>query len=493
MIADDTELLRRYAAHRDEAAFAALVERYLKLVYFAALRQVGGDAHRAEDVTQTVFTLLARKAPALTQHQTLAGWLHTTTRFAASQAMRAERRRLAREQEAHTMHETTSDPTANVEWDRLRPAIDEALNELSEADREAVLLRFFADQPLAEVGRALNVSENAARMRVDRALDKLHALLARRGMTSTAAALGLALANQAAAAVPAGLAASVTSGALAGAATAGGSAVALKILSFMSTTKILAGVASLAVLAATAITLRQQQTNTDLRAQVSALHQDAATLTALREENHRLLAAQTAAQDTAVAEHNELVQLRAEKAAFLKAIADRKAAAARAGEAAAGGRTATGNGTLAPGMVSVDLMANVGRATPTGAAQTIAWALQRADYKAVAGVLAFEPAEREKLEAFIATLPESLRAQYGTPEQIVALVMAGTPKPLAGVQLLSRTQPDPDTELHVVQWQYQSGDVQQDTLKFHREADGWKQVVSPTMVNRVIGYLKAKQ
>ena len=230
MIADDAELLGRYAANRDEAAFAELVRRYLNLVYFAALRQVGGDAHRAEDVAQLVFTRLADRASALVRHQTLAGWLHTTTRFAASEMMRTERRRLAREQEAHTMHELFpgSNPAAHADWERLRPIIDAALGDLSEADREAVLLRFFAGRPLAEIGARLNVSENTARMRVERALEKLELLLAKRGVTSTSAALGVALGGQTALAAPAGLAASVTSAALAGSvatsatATAGG-------------------------------------------------------------------------------------------------------------------------------------------------------------------------------------------------------------------------------------------------------------------------------
>ena len=285
----------------------------------------------------------------------------------------------------------------------------------------------------------------------------------------------------------------MTGSALAGATAAGGGAVALKVFSFMSTTKIMAGVAGLVVVAATAITLRQQQTNADLREQIGVLRRETATEVSLREENRRVLAAQTAAREVAAAEHNELVRMRAEKEAYLKAVAARGAGGARAGGGPAAGGAPMANATLAPGMVSTEYMANVGRTTPNAAAQTIAWGLRQADYNAVAGVLMFDPSEREKLEAFIATLPEKARAQYGTPEQIVALVMAGSPKPIAAVQQLSRTQPDADTEIHVVQWQYQTGKVQQNELKFHREADGWKQVVAPAMVDRVIAYLKAKQ
>lgn len=245
--ADDAELLRRYVDKRDQAAFAELVQRYLGLVYHAALRQLGGEGHAAEDVAQRVFTLLARKAPGLRGHATLAGWLHTTTRFAAGEVMRTERRRRAREQEAFTMHgnPTTDSGSANdAAWRDLRPVIDEALGELDAPDREAVLLRYFADLPHAQIGARLAISENAARMRVERALEKLHARLARRGVTSTAAALGVVLANQVGAiTLPVGMAASVTSAALAGSVAAGAAATTAGIFGFMSTAKIVVGLA----------------------------------------------------------------------------------------------------------------------------------------------------------------------------------------------------------------------------------------------------------
>ena len=216
---DESELLRRYADERAEAAIAEIVRRHIGLVYHAALRQTG-DASLAEDVTQTVFTDLARKAGALARRASITGWLYTSTRFAAAKARRGEQRRRAREQEVYAMQTTAMDGVgdlaAKADWEQLRPVIDEALLALDERDREAVLLRFFEGRPLAEVGAKLSVSEDTARVRVARALDKLERLLARRGITSTAAALGLALGGQAGAAVPAGLAAVVTSGAMAG-------------------------------------------------------------------------------------------------------------------------------------------------------------------------------------------------------------------------------------------------------------------------------------
>jgi RNA polymerase sigma factor (sigma-70 family) len=318
MSADDSALLHRYARTRDEAAFAELVRRYLNLVYFAALRQVGGDAHRAEDVTQNVFTLLARKAASLTRHQTLAGWLHTTTRYAASEAMRAERRRLAREQEAHTMNELLAASASDPEWERLRPVIDEALNDLGDADREAVLLRFFANQSFAELGAKLNLSENTARMRVERALDKLHSLLAKRGVTSTAAALGVALANQAVATAPAGLAASVTGVALGGVAATGGTlASALAALHLMSTTKFAVGVAAVMAVAALGTAGHRFQAQREARASLARLQAESSALAARSRET----AGRTDAAEQKVTELKQQIA-----AAEVKVAADAAAA-----------------------------------------------------------------------------------------------------------------------------------------------------------------------
>ena len=210
MMNDSRELLRRYVAERSEPAFTELVQRHIDLVYSAALRQVGGEAPAAQDVTQAVFTDLARKAARLTRHTSLTGWLYTSTRYLAAKARRAEQRRRAREQHAHTMNQLLQSTGPDPAWDELRPVLDDVMHELSAADREAVLLRFFERRPLAEIGTRLGLSENAARMRVDRALDKLRAALAKRGVTSTATALAAVLADEAVSAAPVGLAATVS-------------------------------------------------------------------------------------------------------------------------------------------------------------------------------------------------------------------------------------------------------------------------------------------
>ena len=146
------------------------------------------------------------------------------------------------------MKEILSEAPAEADWTQLRPVMDDALLDLHDGDRQVILMRFFQGKRFGEMGRVLGAREDAVRMRVDRALEKLRSALAKRQVTSTTAALGLLLANQAAAVAPAGLAATVTSAALAGAATAGGGAVvALKLLNFMSTTKIVGGIAGVVV------------------------------------------------------------------------------------------------------------------------------------------------------------------------------------------------------------------------------------------------------
>ena len=296
---DDAELLRRYAAEGADDAFAELVRRHVNLVYSAALRQLNGDAHLAADATQLVFTDLARKAVTLAGHRVLAGWLFTSTRYATAKLVRGERRRHVREQEAQLMHELTQDdPAAHLDWQQVRPVLDEALGELNETDREAILLRFFEGRDFAGVGARLHVADNTARMRVERALDKLRALLARRGVTSTSAALAAALANQAVLAAPAGLAASVTGAVLAGGAAGAvavaagaGSAtggVASAVATFMSMTKLQLGLTSaLAVAGATGFAV-QAGTANRLRDEAAALRQENAAIASLQADNLRL-------------------------------------------------------------------------------------------------------------------------------------------------------------------------------------------------------------
>ena len=190
---EDSTLLRRFVEDHAEDAFTELVQRHLAMVHATALRRVGGDAHLAQDVAQTVFISLARKASSLRGHASLAGWLYISTHHATAEIVRREQRRKQREASAHSMNRASTPDDPPVDPAALRPLLDDALVELKSDDREAVLLRFFAQRSFAEIGSALRITEEAARKRVDRALDQLQATLSRRGITSTVAALGSAL------------------------------------------------------------------------------------------------------------------------------------------------------------------------------------------------------------------------------------------------------------------------------------------------------------
>ena len=254
MMSDDSELLHRYARERSEAAFAELVQRKAGLVYSAALRQVGGDAALAQDVSQSVFIDLARKAESLAGHTELTGWLYTSTRFAALKAMRAKQRREIREQEAQTMREIESDSLTGADWEKVRPLLDEEICGLPEADRSAVLMRYFEGRPFAEIGAKLGMGESSARMRADRALDKLRLRLAGKGITSTVAALGLVLSTQAVAAPPAGLAASLAGGALAQATVIGtGGGIAVKFFQLFAVNKLKLGLIAVVTMGAAGV------------------------------------------------------------------------------------------------------------------------------------------------------------------------------------------------------------------------------------------------
>lgn len=252
---DDATLLRRYALDRSESAFAELVQRQTPLVYSAALRQVGGDRALAAEVCQSVFVDLARKARELADRPVIASWLYTSTRFAALKALRAQRRRQAREQEAYAMQETDRDTLSAADWEKVRPLLDSAICNLAEHDRAPILLRYFEARPYAEMSARLGIPENSARMRAERALEKLRSALASQGITSTATALAATLATQAVAAPPAGLAASLATSALAKSAAlgVGGTGLLAKFSPLTSLHKMPTGYAAFATVGAAGV------------------------------------------------------------------------------------------------------------------------------------------------------------------------------------------------------------------------------------------------
>jgi len=221
---DDLTLLREYARNQSEATFATLVTRHISLVYSVALRQVR-DAHLAEEITQAVFIILARKAGALDDQTILPGWLCRTARYVGADAVKNQRRRQRREQEAH-MQNILNQPETET-WQQIAPLLDAAMDKLGRKDHDALVLRFFENKNFAEVGAALGAGEDSARMRVSRALEKLRKYFFKRGVTSTAATLGESISANSVQTAPALLAKTATAVALAKGAAAGGSILVL--------------------------------------------------------------------------------------------------------------------------------------------------------------------------------------------------------------------------------------------------------------------------
>lgn len=287
---EDHDLLREYVQRQSEQAFAELVARYLDLVYSAAKRVVG-EAHLAQDVAQTVFMLLARKAQALPRDVVLAAWLHRHTHYAACNALRSERRQREHADLAMEMNALNSQEESL--WQRMAPRLDEAMNCLGQRDHEAVVLRFFEKRSLREVGAALGMSDDAAQKRISRALERLRAHFAQRGIGVTSALLVSTLCTQAVQTAPAGLASVIAAASFAGASSAGATVLTFKLIETVAMTKLkTAAVAAVALAAVSIPIVVQQQTNNHLREEVNVLRQQRLAVAAPRVENRSVTGVQ---------------------------------------------------------------------------------------------------------------------------------------------------------------------------------------------------------
>jgi len=264
--ASDMDLLRQYADGNSDAAFAALVSRHVDLVYSAALRKTC-NLQAAEDITQAVFIILAQKAGRILDKTILPGWLYQTTRLTASSFLRRETRRARREQEAYMLSPTDlsrrSETEADETWEQLAPLLDDAMGQLGDKDRTAVVLRFFGGRSFAEVAAAAGVSENAAKKRVSYALEKLHRYFSKRGVSSTTAVITGAISAHSVQAAPVALAKSVTTIAVTKGTAATGSTLtlikgALKIMAWTKAkTVMVAGAAALLATGTTVVVVEK--------------------------------------------------------------------------------------------------------------------------------------------------------------------------------------------------------------------------------------------
>jgi RNA polymerase sigma factor (sigma-70 family) len=273
----DQQLLDEYAGRRSETAFAELVRRYVDFVYSAALRMVR-DAHLAQDVTQDVFVALARNARQLTERPVLSGWLHRTAQNLAANAVRSDARRRVREQESATMNELLSS-APDASWEHVSPQLDVALGELSETDRDAVLLRYFERKSAQEMAHILGLSDEAAQKRVSRAVERLRDSFSKRNVTIGASVLVVVISANGVQAAPVGLAAAISAApAVAGTMVQASTLIATAKTIAMTTVQKTLLTASLAVAAGAGIYEAHQAAQ--LRQQNRALQQQQAVMAA---------------------------------------------------------------------------------------------------------------------------------------------------------------------------------------------------------------------
>lgn len=251
------DLLLDYRQTRSETAFAELVRLYTNLVYSVAKRRLA-NAALSEEVVQAVFIRLAHKPPRLETDPELAAWLHRTTVHVAVDVWRSETRRRAREESTSIMQPAPN--TTDALWTELSPIIDQALDELADTDRQALTLRFFGGKGMREIGQALEVSEDAAKMRVSRALDRLRSVLASRGVACGTAALGAVLSEKAVEAAPARVVEGLRALRVPEATALSGLSLLLGSLHLISKAKLTGGVLVLLVIGGGIVTLLQSST-----------------------------------------------------------------------------------------------------------------------------------------------------------------------------------------------------------------------------------------
>ena len=288
------ELLARYREQHAEEAFAELVRRHLDLVFSTALRQVRSP-HLAEEVAQSVFSDLARQAQRLAPNTILSAWLYAVARRTAIDVVRREARRQKREQLAMELSSMNADST---DWSQIEPILDEAMDTLEETERSAVLLRYFENKSLREVGQALGTSEEAARKRVSRGVESLQEFFTRRNVTAGAGGLAVAISANAVQGAPIGLSATIATtavcNAVATSTTAGATATISKAIAMTTLQKTIIG-ATIVAAVGTGIyeatqASRLKQENQTLKQQQAPLAEQIQQLARERDEANNGLA-----------------------------------------------------------------------------------------------------------------------------------------------------------------------------------------------------------
>jgi RNA polymerase sigma factor (sigma-70 family) len=487
------QLLRDYAQSRSETAFTELVRRHVDLVHSAAFRMTG-EMHSAQDVTQAVFLALAQNAARLTNHPVLSGWLHTTARNLAAKHIRAAVRRQTHEQKAAAMNELLA-TAPDADWNEIAPHLDAALGELSEPDRDAVLLRYFERKTAGEIGGLIGISEAAAQKRISRAVEHLREFFAKRGITVGAGGLAVVISANAVQAAPVGLALTIsTAVTLAGATLATTATItATKALSMTTLSKIIIGT-TLTVAIGTGI--YQARQTSALRSQVESLQQQQTSQLEQQQQERDATATRLAAlqdeNERAKANSDELLRLRAE----VVRLRTNPPNASQPSSAATNETEAPTQTAAAETELPKDSWRDAGFASVQSALQTRGWAVltgNRERFKESVFITveareimekmleeminAAPPAERKKFSQMI------LANELGFEEAMLMPMMAeNQTKGYASYQILSQQTVSPNETLLQVATKMTSAPTKTETLRFRRFDNDWKLVVDEAFV-----------
>jgi RNA polymerase sigma factor (sigma-70 family) len=488
----DQQLLRNFTEQRSEAAFTELVRRYVDLVHSAAYRMTG-QAHSAQDVTQAVFVALAQNAGQLHQHPALSGWLHTAARNLAAKNVRAAARRQNHEQEAVAMNQILT-PAPDAPWEEIAPYLDAAIGELSEPERNVVLLRYFERKSAGEIGGLLGISDEAAQKRVSRAVERLREFFARRGVTVGAGGLAAIISANAVQAAPVGLAVTISAAAVTGVAATTSTVIAATTKTIAMTTlqKTLV-TATVAALAGAGIYEARQASQ--LRGQVQALQQKTAQHQQLEKEHADLLAQLAALRnenDRTKSNAVEVLRLRAELARARNGRSEPAKLPNRVSNTVDSPADLPATQTELP----KDSWTDAGFATPREALQTRGWAVLNSNRERFKeSVLITDGARKameEMLEKMIAAAPAAERQRFS--QQILnnnlgledgmlfPMIAENQAKGYASYRILSEQTLAGDERLLEVETRMASGSSKNETMRFKLVGDAWKVVIDESFV-----------
>jgi RNA polymerase sigma factor (sigma-70 family) len=478
----DQQLLRDYARERSEVAFAQLVERHIDFVYSAARRMLP-DAELAKDVTQLVFLAAAKNASNLCEHPFLSGWLHRTTRNLAAKAIRSEAHRRIREQEAATMKQLLS-PESEPGWEQLSAELDFGIAELRNEERDALLLRYFERKSAREMGTVLGISEQAAQKRVNRAVERLRAFFAERGVAVETGSMATLLAANAVEAAPAGMAASVSASVIVAAAGAQTSAILTLTKAITMSTIQKAAIGTILAASIGGVWYQSREAG-KLRERVERMEKaNRQQVQQLQEERDQLagrvkiLSAETESNQSNVA---EMARLRGELGR-VRAMPEKTVAAKGAAEVTA---------EPAKREIPKDAWTDAGLETPEAALKTRGWCVVNGNRERFKESVFVTDGARKMLEDMFVQMAE--QSKEPNKEQLIQMVLdqklgveEGLLMPMmaenkqvgyTGFQIVSDQTSNENEHLLVVETSLADGRSKQENLKLRRFGTDWKVVV----------------